>query len=87
LPVGRSAGVSLIEAVRLRSAKRDIGLLLPCNVIVYADTQSKESVISVMDPVVAFELTGNTALESVAIEVRGRLERALDVLERSLVDR
>ena len=72
-------------AHRALLAERDIGLLLPCNVIVYADADPQRSVISVMDPVVAFELTDNAALEAVATEVRERLVRALSVLEGSTV--
>jgi uncharacterized protein (DUF302 family) len=70
-------------AHRALLTERDLGLFLPCNVIVYADAESQRTVISAMDPVVAFELTGNAALESVADEVRERLVRALDALERS----
>src|SRR5512132_1304351 len=33
------------------TAERDIGLLLPCNVIVYADDDPSRSVIAVLDPV------------------------------------
>lgn len=72
-------------AHRALLAERDIGLLLPCNVIVYADADPQRSVISVMDPVVAFELTDNAALEAVATEVRERLVRALSVLEGATV--
>jgi hypothetical protein len=35
-----------------------------------------------MDPVVAFELTENHALEFIASEVRARLVRALHAVER-----
>jgi hypothetical protein len=38
-----------------------------------------------MDPAVAFELTGNHALEAVAEDVRQRLVNALDAVENSLV--
>ena len=69
-------------AHRALSAERDIGLLLPCNVIVYADDTPGTSVVAAMDPVEALRLTGNDEIEPVAAEVRERLVRALDSLSR-----
>lgn len=59
----------------------DIGLLLPCNVIVYADDTPGRSVIAALDPVVALGITGNDALRPVAEEVRSRLIRAVGAVE------
>ena len=59
------------------TAERDIGLLLPCNVIVYADDAPGRSVVAAMDPVEALALTGNEAVRPLAEEVRARLERVL----------
>ena len=59
------------------TAERDIGLLLPCNVIVYADDAPGRSVVAAMDPVQALALTGNDAVRPLAEEVRVRLERVL----------
>jgi uncharacterized protein (DUF302 family) len=64
-------------AHRALSAERDIGLLLPCNVIVYADDVPGHSVVAALDPVVQLGLTGRTDLEPVAQEVRTRLDRVL----------
>ena len=64
------------------TAERDIGLLLPCNVIVYAGDSAGQTVIAAMDPVEALGLTGNAALRPVAEEVKTRLLRALDAVER-----
>ena len=58
-------------------AEPDIGLLLPCNVIVYAADEGGRSVVAAMDPVEALSLTRNEAIRPVAKEVRGRLERVL----------
>src|SRR5690606_21211991 len=44
------------------TAERDIGLLLPCNVIVYAADEEGRSVVAAMDPVEALSLTGNAAI-------------------------
>lgn len=60
--------------------ERDIGLLLPCNVVVYADDEEGHSVVAAMDPEEALKLTGNPAIAGVATEVRSRLERALGAL-------
>ena len=59
------------------TAERDIGLLLPCNVIVYADDAPGRSVVAAMDPVQALALTGNEAVRPIAEDVRARLERVL----------
>lgn len=64
-------------AHRALSAEPDIGLLLPCNVIVYAgDTPDNTNVVAI-DPVVQLGITGNAELASVADDVRQRLERVL----------
>lgn len=63
-------------------AEKDIGLLLPCNVIVYAADEPGSSVVAAMDPVEALALTGNEAIRPVATEVRARLERALAAVEK-----
>ena len=70
-------------AHRALSAERDIGLLLPCNVIVYEADDPAQSVVAAMDPVQALELTGNDAIRPVAEDARRRLERALDAVARA----
>jgi len=64
-------------AHRALSAERNIGLLLPCNVIVYAGDEPGRSVVAALDPVVQLRVAGNPALEPLAQEVRARLERVL----------
>jgi len=59
------------------TAERDIGLLLPCNVIVYASDVPGRSVVAALDPVAQLRLAGNTALAPLARDVRRRLERVL----------
>lgn len=68
-------------AHRALTAERDIGLLLPCNVIVYADDTPGHSVIAAIDPVVQLGVTGKDELRPLAEEVKVRLIRALDVVE------
>ena len=59
------------------TAEIDIGLLLPCNVVVYAGESAEESVISVLDPEVQLAASGRTDIEPLAKEVRGRMLRVL----------
>ena len=67
-------------ALQALTAERDVGLLLPCNVVVYAADEPGRSVVAAMDPEAAMELTGNPEVRGVASEVRARLERALSRL-------
>ena len=64
-------------ALRALTAERDLGLLLPCNVVVYAADEPGRSIVAAMDPEAALELTGNPEVREVASEVRARLERVL----------
>jgi uncharacterized protein (DUF302 family) len=59
-------------------AEPNVGLLLPCNVIVYE--QGSGSVVAFLDPAPMMETTGNPALEPVAREVRERLLRVKERL-------
>jgi uncharacterized protein (DUF302 family) len=60
----------------------DIGLLLPCNVIVYEDTKG-ETVISIVNPKVSLGRVENKALEPLADEALKRLTRALEAVEQA----
>ncbi len=56
----------------------DVGLLLPCNVIVYEDGEG--SVVSIIDPLTMVEISDNPSLGEVAQEARTRLQRVVDKL-------
>jgi uncharacterized protein (DUF302 family) len=59
-------------------AEREIGLLLPCNVIVYAQGEGEGAVIAAMDPAKTMAaVADNPALGDIARQVRGKLEAAL----------
>jgi uncharacterized protein (DUF302 family) len=60
------------------TAELDIGLLLPCNVVVYAADEPGKSVVAALDPVAALSLSGNEGIGPLASEVRSRLERVLE---------
>jgi uncharacterized protein (DUF302 family) len=64
-------------AYRALTAERDIGLLLPCNVVVYADDQPGRSVVAAMDPIETLQLTDNEEIRPLAEEVKARLARVL----------
>jgi len=66
-------------AHRALSTELDIGLLLPCNVIVYEDGEG--SVVSAADPSAMMDVSGNPDLQPIAREARERLERAIEALE------
>ena len=58
----------------------EIGLVLPCNVIVYESGPGK-SVVAAMAPLSAMSVVGNPGLTPVAQEADQRLRRALGTLE------
>ena len=63
------------------SLDRDVGLLLPCNVVVYGTADPKRSVLSVIDPERAMTLSECEALHPIAAEASARLRRALRAVE------
>ena len=63
-------------AHRALQAEHEIGLLLPCNVIVHAHGDNATR-IAVMDPQAALGVVGNDDIGPIADEARARLERAL----------
>ena len=71
-------------AHRALRADLGIGLMLPCNVVVY-DTGDGTSMVEVMDPEAALGILGeNSAIAEVAREAKTRLRRALVALSGSL---
>jgi uncharacterized protein (DUF302 family) len=57
----------------------DIGLLLPCNVLVRADGPDT-TLVQAVDPHMMVNVTGRAELEAVADEAAGRLRAALDAM-------
>jgi uncharacterized protein (DUF302 family) len=64
------------------TADPDIGLLLPCNVVVREQPDKKINV-GFMDPIAVLKLTDNPAITEMAKAVRGKLERVRDKLAGS----
>jgi uncharacterized protein (DUF302 family) len=68
-------------AKRAIEAEPDIGLLLPCNVVVREDEDGSVKV-AFMDPVAVLELVSNPDVATLAREVKARLERVQAALQR-----
>jgi uncharacterized protein (DUF302 family) len=65
-------------AYRAISVDREIGLLLPCNVLVRADPGNPGTVIvEAMDPSILIGVTGEAALMALADEVTAKLGAAI----------
>ncbi|MDS0243814.1 MULTISPECIES: DUF302 domain-containing protein [unclassified Haloferax] len=60
-------------------AEQNLGVLLPCNVIVY-ETEDGDIVVSAVEPAEMLSVVDNPALSSIAEDVRDRFQRVLDQL-------
>ena len=57
----------------------DVGMLLPCNVIVY-ETEGGKTVVSAVDPMQTMAAQGDPAMRPLADQVRQKLQRFIDSL-------
>ena len=74
-------------ADRALHAELEVGLLLPCNVIVYEQTPSS-TVVAAMAPLAALGIVGdNPSLVVVAREADERLRKALTMLQTQSTER
>lgn len=62
-------------------AEPDIGLLLPCNVVVRSE-ENGDVTVSFMDPVSVLTLVARDDVAELAREVRSRLERVRDAISK-----
>ena len=58
-------------------SEQTVGLLLPCNEIVYEDAASGKTGVGILDPATLVQISDNNELETVANEARARLERVI----------
>ncbi len=65
-------------AHRALTAEHDLGLLLPCNVIVH--DHDGASTVSIVDPAAMLGMVDNDDLRAVAQEAKARLERVIEQL-------
>jgi uncharacterized protein (DUF302 family) len=66
------------------STELEIGVLLPCNVVVHAGDRAGQCVVTIMDPEAALALTGNDDIAPLAGQVRERLQRVLTEIRSEL---
>ncbi|MDH4069666.1 MAG: DUF302 domain-containing protein [Ignavibacteria bacterium] len=59
-------------------AEEEIGLLLPCNVIVYE--KNGHTAVSAFNPMVMAEMTDNATVTGIADEVQSKLQRVINRL-------
>lgn len=64
-------------AFRTLQTDLDVGLLLPCNVIVY-ETDDKKAYVSALNPVSALEVIKSEELRKIAMEVSEKLKRVVE---------
>lgn len=69
-----------VLANQAMTAEPDIGLLLPCNVIVRED-EDGSIVVGFMDPAAVLGLVQTEGVKELGGEVRSRLERVRDALQ------
>ena len=62
------------------TARPDVGLLLPCNVIVYEEDDG--TVVNIIDPLSMTDFIQDPALESVAGEAHQRLKRVSEAIQK-----
>ncbi len=60
-------------------AEENIGLMLPCNVIVYE--KGDKTVISMIKPTVAMQVVGNPQLEPIGRFIEAKLKAAFDAVK------
>jgi uncharacterized protein (DUF302 family) len=67
-------------AHRALSANPDVGLLLPCNVIVYEEGEG--TVVNIIDPLTMSKFIQDETLDSVAEQARQRLQRVSEAIQK-----
>lgn len=63
----------------------ELGLLLPCNVIVY-DNGDNTTTVNIIDPIQMMDVVGNPALAPIAAEANQRLHNVLEQLSTAIVE-
>ncbi|MDA3839070.1 MAG: DUF302 domain-containing protein [Candidatus Delongbacteria bacterium] len=64
------------NAYKALQSEIEVGLMLPCNVIVYQ--KSGENIVSVILPTVAMSVIDNEPLKEIASNIESKLKRAID---------
>jgi uncharacterized protein (DUF302 family) len=67
-------------AHRALTEEEDIGLLLPCNVVVYEGAEEGTTVVAALDPVLQLGVSGRDDLGDLADDVQARMKRVIDAI-------
>lgn len=66
-------------AYKALQSEEQIGLMLPCNVIVYVNDKS-ETVVAAIDPIASMQAVKNESLGEVAKTIQGKLKKVISSL-------
>jgi len=66
-------------AYKALQSEEQIGLMLPCNVIVYVNDEN-ETVVAAIDPIASMQAVNNDKLGEVAETIQGKLKKVIDRL-------
>ena len=66
-------------AYKSLQAEEKIGLMLPCNVVVF-ETQDNKTEVAAIDPIVSMKAIENPALEGIAVTVQSKLQNVIENL-------
>ena len=70
-------------AYKALQIEKDIGLLLPCNVIVYSDKEKGKTIVSAINPMEAMSIVGNPEqdeLKEIANSIGEKLKSIVDLI-------
>jgi uncharacterized protein (DUF302 family) len=67
------------NAYKALSAEHNVGVMLPCNAVVYE--QDGHTVLSIVRPTVAMQAIGNDALKPIAEYIEGQLKAVFDSVQ------
>ena len=67
-------------AYQALTEERDIGLLLPCNVVVYEDLETKKSIVGAIDPEAMVQITARDDMKEFAAAVKEKLIKAIEAV-------
>jgi uncharacterized protein (DUF302 family) len=71
-------------AFQALSADKSVGLMLPCNVVVY-DNGDGSSTVSALNPMTAMSVVGNAGLDAMATAATAKLTAAIEQLNQLAV--
>lgn len=66
-------------AYKALQSEEQIGLMLPCNVIVYVNDEGK-TVVAAVDPIASMQAVKNESLGEVAETIQGKLKKVISSL-------